>query len=776
MLFAHKIKYKKLAIVLIGSGLLAACNQAGNSSSTPANALQHAAVKSAKESQKVLQIVNHSSSVIDHINILNESGQVLFKSTAGLNCINNQNCNVDINGLITTDTMIAKLYNAKNQLVSMVKLKDNSQKLKYTIVYANDTIFGTQLFKNLIVAENLSRETVVEQLTKFFNNGDYKISIFTELGAYYSEQLAKGRIHNETEFYKLLINDMKHGKAISGKKLLARAYVPELQTSLMGCDNELGNKIFDTISPIGKIIGKEAISGIAEEGKAIFNWACPAETVDFKAEFDKINEKLDMIQSSIDALGGDVKALRKLIIAERINTDAIYMDTLSDNEDVFNSNYQAFLKGVNESSLVAYLAANEGIDKVEKEARGSNTNALFGLDGLFTTINDQNKNIRKLTSDNLVKELTQTMIAKCGSVSNITNDNGDPADIFKETNLCILQTTNMGYYLAMASQLSRLRMLDIVNAINTAKNPHLSFANGFGPNGTAVLWKDVPDIINKDNEKRVINAGKFIVDSIVFIPSKDLYDMNIKLTIDADCGISKFEKTKVFPSNMKYNDKDYDSITVTMACNGKKPSTRALLPGGVYHIDTSNNGNPNTRIAMDNARDWEVNEKINPLIAPSAAVVSDSYVSISGRAEVYDNFKGWSVPYKVGCPGYFDDINKYLESQGRDLRLNSCTTTDYKENGWTKYADAHYEVKDKMRTKLYIPLMINYDGYKTVAIWRDSNGLRADYYGQADSSKWVRLLVGKDYGTGENEFMNVQGYRKFKNTVDNNVINIGPNT
>ena len=50
----------------------------------------------------------------------------------------------------------------------------------------------------------------------------------------------------------------------------------------MSCDNELGNKIFDTISPLGKAFGKEAISGIVEEGKAIFNWACPAETVDFK--------------------------------------------------------------------------------------------------------------------------------------------------------------------------------------------------------------------------------------------------------------------------------------------------------------------------------------------------------------------------------------------------------------------------------------------------------------------------------------------------------------
>ncbi|RTL12232.1 MAG: hypothetical protein EKK54_04585 [Neisseriaceae bacterium] len=149
MLLKHKTNLKRLAIVLIGSGLLAACNQAGDSS-TSANATQNTAVESTKESQKILQIVNHSSSVIDHINILNESGQVIFKSTTGLNCKNNQDCNVDLNGLITTEAMIAKLYNAKSQLVSMVKLKDNSQKLKYTTIYANDTMFGTQLFKKLI--------------------------------------------------------------------------------------------------------------------------------------------------------------------------------------------------------------------------------------------------------------------------------------------------------------------------------------------------------------------------------------------------------------------------------------------------------------------------------------------------------------------------------------------------------------------------------------------------------------------------------------------------
>ena len=44
--------------------------------------------------------------------------------------------------------------------------------------------------------------------------------------------------------------------------------------------------------------------------------------------------------------------------------------------------------------------------------------------------------------------------------------------------------------------------------------------------------------------ERVTNAANIILDGIVFTPSKDLDDMNIKLTIgaDADCGVSKFRK------------------------------------------------------------------------------------------------------------------------------------------------------------------------------------------------------------------------------------------
>lgn len=759
MFVAHKTNIKKLAVILISSGFLAACNQVGsNSSPTSSNATEHAAVENTKESQKILQIVNHSSSVIDHINILNESGQVIFKSTTGLNCKNNQDCNVDLNGLITTEAMIAKLYNAKSQLVSMVKLKDNSQNFKYTTIYANDTMFGTQLFKKLIIAENLSIEAVVEQLTKFFNNRDSKVSIFTELGAYYSEQLANGRIHNEAEFYKLLISDMKHGKAISGKKLLARAYVPELRTSLMSCDNELGNKIFDTISPLGKAFGKEAISGIVEEGKAIFNWACPAETVDFKGEFDKINEKLADIQSSIDALGVSVDALRAFIVQDATYQEKIYMNELYVNESDYNSTYQTILLGANESSLVAYFAANGGIDKVQKKAvTDPKFGALFGPEGIFTTINAQNRNIKNLTDDALIEKITYTMIAKCGSASNIKNSNGEPMDIFKETNLCTLRAINMGMYLAHVSQLSRLRMLDVVNAISTAKTPELSFPNGFG-NGIGVLWKDVPAIINKENGERVTNAAKIILDGIVFTPSKDLDDMNIKLTIgaDADCGVSKFEKTKVFPDVIKYKDesgnehkdsngKAYDSITVTMACNGKKPSTRPLLPGGVYHIDTSNNGDPNTWIGMDNSVDWEINEKINPFISPEA-------IQFNGIIGVYEG------TYGSTRLGDFEWMKASLIAQGRDEFAYGLYLLK-------SYGETHYtDVRTNIGTKLFLPYSFNYDGWKNITIWAAKDyGTRADIYGSSDKTNaYMIQFDGKNYRTGNDAYVNAGGWRKFK--------------
>lgn len=132
-------KRKILATLLICGGLLTACNQAGNSASS-ANTPQHAVINNAAETQKFLRVVNHISSTIDHINIVSESGNVIFKSTIGLNCTNNQNCNVDINELITAKSMLAKFYNNKNQVISMATLQDNNQKLIYSTVYTNDIV------------------------------------------------------------------------------------------------------------------------------------------------------------------------------------------------------------------------------------------------------------------------------------------------------------------------------------------------------------------------------------------------------------------------------------------------------------------------------------------------------------------------------------------------------------------------------------------------------------------------------------------------------------
>ena len=779
VLLKHKTNLKRLAIVLIGSGLLAACNQAGDSS-TSANATQHAAVEGAKKTQKILRMVNNTGSTIDRIDIVSKSGAVVFKSNTGIACLNNRNCNVDINGLLTSKDMLAKFYNSKNQLISMAQLKDNQNQLTYMTVYVDSIIFGTNLFKHLVTYENSTPVAVFGQLTRYFKHSknSHNNDLFQDLGNYYAQELKNGHITGEETFYRKLSTSFASHQTVVAP--ISQASMPKLMAT-SGCDNATGTAVFNFLTPFSHLpVGGAAIGLIVGEASAIFNVACPAGSSDTLGALSQINEKLDQISAEVNALGTDIAALRNLMMTQNEDVQGISIAEAISKEMDYNNSVSNFLLGVNESSIFNFVVESGGIDKVDK----NKVSVLLGEGkGLANTLSAQNNSIRNLTSPAVLKQWTDILHSKCADYTTITDAKGNKADIIAATDICNLQAIQIGFQLAALSQQARLRMLDIVQAINTSQNPALNYTNTFTYLNKAVTWSDVPKAIEQDNTDRIKRIFEFMQNN-VFSPRAELESMNINFNIPQNCSTTQFKYTKVFPAVMKYKDengnehkdsngKAYDSITVTMACNGKKPSTRALLPGGVYHIDTSNNGNPNTWIGMDNAVDWEVNEKINPLIAPSAAVVTDSYVSISGHVK----FGAGMIDktYTVECPGSFDSINGYLESQGRDLRLNSCTTTNYKENGAIAYADAHYEIRDNMRTKLYIPLMINYGGYKTVTIWRDSNGLRADYYGQADSSNWVRPFSDKDYGTGENEFMNVQGYRQFKKTSDDNVINFGPN-
>ena len=68
-------KRKLITTLLICSGMLTACNQAGIIALLPTNAPQHTVVNDNVETQKFLRVVNHIGSTVDHISIVTESGQ-----------------------------------------------------------------------------------------------------------------------------------------------------------------------------------------------------------------------------------------------------------------------------------------------------------------------------------------------------------------------------------------------------------------------------------------------------------------------------------------------------------------------------------------------------------------------------------------------------------------------------------------------------------------------------------------------------------------------------
>lgn len=629
--------------------------------------------------------------------------------------------------------------------------------------------------------ENSTPAVVFEQLKKYFihRHNAKHVDLFEDLGNYYTQELNNGHINGEAYFYKNLSTAFSQHKTATVASMLQTT-----QRTLMseGCSgNGVGNEVLSFLTPFGKIAGPagNVISVALGETQAIFNAACPAGQSSMQTSFDKINEKLDSIQESLKQLKTDVGALRAMITIQNADSIAVDMEKLYQDEIGSRNEYWNFIDGNNTESLGAFVAKEGGIDNLDRAVWNS---VIFdSRDGLIGGVSRQNAQISILTSKVTLDRLAHELQSRCANNSAMKDIDGKDKDIIATTDMCDVQVIETGYFIAGLAQQARLRMLDAVNVINTSTQP-TKFVNKFG-----VLWVDVPRLIDTDTESRMQVISDFMKNTMNSLsqPRKDLKDMNIDFDIPANCSTTKFEKTKVFPNIVKYKDeggnehkdsnkKGYDSITVAMSCDGKESATRVLLPGGQYYIE-SNNADK-TSIMMRNAKDWEVNEKINPLIAPSAAVVSDSYVAISGHMIIKGAMGGQRL-IPMACPdgGVINDINNYLKSQGRDLQLDSCTTNHYREHGDLKYADARYEIKDNMRTKLYIPLIINFDGYRTVAIWRNTGGLRVDYYGQADSSNLVRSYDTRtnNYGTSDNEFINIDGYRSFRNTGDNNIINIG---
>lgn len=509
MHLSHKKTIKTLTILLVGSGLLTACNQAGNSSAS-ANTPQNAVINNAAETQKFLRVVNHIGSTIDHINIVTESGQVIFKSTTGLNCINNQTCNVDIDRLITAKTMMAKFYNNKNQLISMSLLQNNTQKLDFSTVYTNDTIFGAHLFKELVKMSKTNNQAVLQQLTKFFKNNDQQVNVLTELGAYYSQQLAKGVIHNKNYFYKTLLNDLSAGKTIVAKSLLLAA-PQKSQTALLGCDNETGNKIFETITPFAKLIPAlgETFEGLSTEAQAIFNWGCAADSVDFAAEFDQINEKLDTIQASLDALTDNVQELRDMVNNQALGAEQVVLNNIYNKEDVFNNVYLNYMAQINAKqsddnkfkSVRQYVNSRGGLDKISPTSK-----SLFAeADGIIGGLSNQYETMQKL--NNQLPYLTTLLNAQCSDVNKI------PGDIIAKRNYCNAITMQVGMKVAAYEHMSRLRMSDAILAVDTSAFPE-DYINPFG-NGKGITWAESLKKVKQDFKIEMESVNAFYAKTLI---------------------------------------------------------------------------------------------------------------------------------------------------------------------------------------------------------------------------------------------------------------------
>ncbi|TXI92252.1 MAG: hypothetical protein E6Q33_07550 [Neisseriales bacterium] len=781
----NNINIKKLSTLLVCGSLLAGC-VGGGSGETQSTSTNNGSNGTTIQSQNALQVVNHSGSVIDHFQILSESGAVILNSTTGLQCAVGQNCDAGINKLITSSSMTTKFYDNNNQLIGITNLDNNTGSFKYMTAYANSTIMGANLFQQLVAFEKSTPATVLSQLNSFFAiNNSNNTGIFATLGDYYHQQLINGKIKNEQDFYQQMTNNF--AAKITAILPIPPAYTPP-QSRLVSLDscsvNGYGTSTIDTmfnfISPLASLAGLE-VGSFLNLGKLIFDTACPSSSSNpYLTILNNISEQLKSIQSSISALGTNLDSLRAISIIVYTDQSNNQLGKLYDIEEAYNNKYKNFLTQTGESSILDYVNHNGGIDKLYQSAGASDS--LFapgtnGNGGLISEISDQNLNISMITDDTTIQGVSDLLQITCADPSKIVNPSG-PGDIIETTDTCNMQAIYTSSYISGLIEEAKVRMLDEAQAINSSQNP-AKFGNGFSNgSGSGITWAEVPNIIESDTQSRLNKMLSFVQNN-TFTEHQDLVNMNITVeSTNSTCYISsEFTKTKVFPSQVTYKNESYDSITVGGICNGQTVTPRPLLPGGIYHIDTTQN-----KFVMDNYQDWEVNESINPLISPNAAAITPSgpvpypySYSEAGFVMLSYSDPNW------GPGGYTPNhlitfrIHERTANDGAQFipdggfmysTLGSEGRNEFEQNMFQAYSNADNTVDFYLflyvpnPTKLFIPIQLNWEGYKGFAIWAEKGyGLRADVYGSSNlADSFIDPFDGTNYSGG---YINVQGWRNF---------------
>lgn len=756
----HYNKRKLITTLLICSGMLTACNQAGNSAALT-NAPQHAVVNDNVETQKFLRVVNHIGSTVDHINIVSESGQVVFKSTTGLNCANNQNCNIDINGLVTTKSMLTKFYNNKNQLISMSSLKDNKQKLKFSTVYTNNTIFGAHLFSQLMAFEktnksNINAPDLLQKLTYLFKNSKNNADVFGELGAYYSQQLAKGTINSEKAFYSSLSNDLAHGKSISIKRTALFAN-QLLQKPLLGCDHaaaETATKVFDTITPFTKLMPEygEIFEGVFAGTSAIIQDFCPSEGFDFAAAFDEINGKLDTIQQSIDTLADKVDVLNGIVNdIELKKLSTTLEDYYQTDEDLYSNPYMSFLldNDPKSTSLLQYVTELGGLDNIS----ATNEPVLYSL---FNSIGAEKLNLDKMNSSKQFDQISSIINNMCG------NETGIVGDVIAKRNYCNTVTTNIGVRNALIIQLSRLRMADKIAAINTKTNPGKTFINPFG-----TTWPDALTAMSANFVKDLNNIDTFYKNTLIKptkgLPEDLIAHLNAKgnplhCEESTPSGVNGIES---WFANSNLGDKNQYIVT---KCIQDEAISRYITSRYYYVSDKSNVSNV---LGMLVGRDAEKSTK--DVVEMTNQSKSDNHTIVGGRyggiyAGDITGYKISAKPYIVNAQeatnGYFpeNDTFEYSTNQAVAVRddlwrkhnnsaFSSFTWTGMKEPDIAPTTKSYYllrPVEDRTRLaySIWSPL--------THGFTRTTNPMALELKLSNDERQWITFGFSHEINRGAN--------------------------
>ena len=375
---------------------------------------------------------------VSRVSVLNQDGKELYAQS--LNCEQVLNCRMPLPNYVPPTQLSFKLYDTKNQLVSVSDVYRTDQDSFY-LPYS-DTMLGTYLFRSYAKLYDVTPMQLSVQLAKFFQNTenlDGTPDHFIELGKLYQKVRQDPKLgYSEAEFYAEL------KKRLDSNVVLKPGYihsndepvvtVARLATSMASATaepaascppglevvaevaSEYGKFIPYVGDAVGKFIGKAigaSVNGACDQSDKMVE-----QLTEINAKLDEIKKQIQELEAKVVALGYRIEQLQEAVYQQLEGTALGRFYDDYNKIASYTSTYHNMLNPLGKApykNLGDYAKKNGGL----KQSNFGSGTALYAL---LRSLAVQNQSFKGLALKSNLDSLATAIKLKCEDETQIIGD------------------------------------------------------------------------------------------------------------------------------------------------------------------------------------------------------------------------------------------------------------------------------------------------------------------------------------------------------------------